>query len=92
MEGKTDKNSPALLLELGSVIAAARTRRRLNQTDVALLTGIPISTYRRYEKQGPAKVGEAFAIARAIGVPLSELIREAEGGPPVSAPQGRRSG
>lgn len=92
MEPKSDKTSPVLVMELGSVIAAARTRRRMNQTDVALLTGIPISTYRRYEKKGPAKVGEAFAIAQAIGVPLSELVREAEEGPPVSAPQGRRSG
>jgi transcriptional regulator with XRE-family HTH domain len=85
MADKTEQNPPALLEELGSVIAAARTRRRLKQTDVSLFTGIPISTYRRYEKDGPTKVGEAFAIASALGVPLSELIREAEGGPPASA-------
>lgn len=92
MESKNAKNQPALVAELGSVIAAARTRRRLRQIDVALMTGIPISTYRRYEKDGPAKMGEAFAIAGALGVALSELVKEAESGPPVSTPTGRQMG
>lgn len=85
-------NPPALTAELGRVIAAARTRRRLYQTDVALKAGIPISTYRRYETEGPKKVTEAFAIADVLGVPLSDLIREAEDGPPVSAPGRNRTG
>lgn len=91
MEAINEMNPPALTAELGSVIAAARTRRRLYQTDVAMKAGIPISTYRKYEKSGPKKMIEAFAIADALGVPLSDLIREAEGGPPVSAP-GSRTG
>lgn len=80
MEARNDKDPPALTAELGSVIAAARTRRRLNQTDVSMATGIPISTYRRYEKKGPAKLTEAFAIAKFLRVPLSDLIKEAETG------------
>lgn len=92
MEAGNEMNPPALTAELGSVIAAARTRRRMYQTDVAMKAGIPISTYRKYEKSGPKKMTEAFAIATAIGVPLSVLIREAEGGPPVSAPGSNRTG
>ena len=91
MEARNDKDPPALTAELGSVIAAARTRRRLNQTDVSMATGIPISTYRRYEKNGPAKVTEAFAIARFLRVPLSDLVKEAEAGTP-DAPRSSRMG
>lgn len=91
MAPRNEQKPPAVMAELGSVIAAARTRRRMRQTDVSLLSGVPISTYRRYEKEGPTKMGEAFAIARVLGVPLSELVREAEGGDPATTSQLRRS-
>lgn len=92
MEGKSEKKSPPVVIELGRVIAAARTRRRLTQTDVALGANIPISTYRRYENTtGPVKLAEAFAIADMLGLPLSELVREAEAGP-VSPPPKSKGG
>jgi transcriptional regulator with XRE-family HTH domain len=88
MKGRSEKKSPPVVIELGRVIAAARTRRRLTQTDVALGAEIPISTYRRYENTtGPVKLAEAFAIADMLGVPLSELIREAEAGPIAPRPK-----
>lgn len=62
---------------VGEQIRRVREHHNLTQQAVCELSGIDVATYSRIE-QGHAspKVDTLIRIALAIGVPLSELVRE----------------
>ena len=63
---------------MGREIAAARTRRRWLQSDLALAAGVNLRTVQRYEQNGPTKIDDALKIAEALGMTLSDLTEAAE--------------
>ncbi|WP_097865942.1 helix-turn-helix domain-containing protein [Streptomyces sp. rh34] len=65
---------------IGDRIRAARLAARQTQEQIALNTGMDRATYNRIEQgHSAALVDSLILIADAIGVPLSDLVRE---GPP----------
>jgi transcriptional regulator with XRE-family HTH domain len=66
-----------------SRVAAAK---RLNQSAIAVLTGIPQTSLSRWMSgKAVPKLGEAFALARALGVSLDYLADDSLDDPPPPA-------
>lgn len=63
--------------QVGDRIRAARLYANLTQEQVALTTGLDRSTYNRIEQgHSSALLDSLILIADAIGVPLSDLVRD----------------
>lgn len=61
-------------LDLGNRIAAARVRKRLNQSELARRLGIKAGLLGEIERGlAPCGLGRLVRIAEALDVPLSEL-------------------
>ncbi|MFJ7418019.1 helix-turn-helix domain-containing protein [Streptomyces uncialis] len=66
---------PAARTALGCRIASARTAARLSQERLAHIAGIDRSTIQRIERgQNDARYSHLLRIARALDVPLRDLV------------------
>lgn len=67
---------------IGDRIRAARSAAGYTQEQIALRIGMDRATYNRIEQgHSAALVDSLILIADAIGVPLSDLVREENGQP-----------
>ncbi|MFZ4264521.1 helix-turn-helix domain-containing protein [Streptomyces arboris] len=77
---------------IGDRIRAARQEAKLTQEQTALRIGMDRATYNRIEQgHSAALIDSLILIADAIGVPLSDLVREEERPPRRREEQGPRS-
>jgi transcriptional regulator with XRE-family HTH domain len=84
MSKAVDERSAATLA-VGRVIRNAREDMGLTQGELALLANMPRVTYQRYEKGNrESPIAGITKIARALGIPLSEIMRRAEGMEPAA--------
>lgn len=61
----------------GAAVRAERAARQLTQEGVSDRSGIPIASYRRYDRGELApNLEQLAAIAMALSIPLSQLVAE----------------
>lgn len=75
---ETDELLAELTKCLGVVIRAQRIRRGLSRDELAEMVNVSNTTMGRIERLGPVNVSDTWQLARALRVPLSDLVREAE--------------
>lgn len=75
---KTQEQTQPFLSALGGEMKSWRERRGLSRFELAALAGSTEKLVGRYERGEVVKVSECFAVAGALGVPLSEMVRRAE--------------
>lgn len=75
---ETQEQAKALQSALGREMESWRKRRDLTRQDVGALSNTSEKLVGRYERGEVVKVEVCFAIANALGVPLSEMVRRAE--------------
>jgi transcriptional regulator with XRE-family HTH domain len=74
----TQEQTDAFLSALGAEMESWRKRRNLTRLDVARLSDTSEKLVGRYERGEVVKVRECLAIAAALRVPLSEMVRRVE--------------
>ena len=97
MRRRTDTRLyPALLVNLGAAIAAARKRAGLTQARLAAAVDLSRTAVANIEAgRNDTSLCRLALIAAAVGVPASELLRRAEGTretPPEAEARWRRTG
>jgi transcriptional regulator with XRE-family HTH domain len=74
----TDRLLAELMASLGVVLKAQRVRKGLSRGVLAEMVGVSETTIGRIERSGPVDLGVTWQIARALEIPLSDLVRDAE--------------
>ena len=82
-------------MSFGSTLARKRKATGMTQAEFALRAGVDLDSYRRWEQgRHMPKVNDVYRLAKALGLPLDELILPADmeeaNAPP--APPARRKG
>jgi transcriptional regulator with XRE-family HTH domain len=65
------------MMNIGENLSKAREDKGLTQAQVAVIAGIPLSTYKKYEAGAQPPPGDRIgALARALGISADELVME----------------
>lgn len=75
---RTQEHTDEFLSALGAEMKTWRERRDLSRFELAALAGTTEKLVGRYERGEVVKVAECFAIANALNVQLSEMVRRVE--------------
>lgn len=65
------------MMNIGENLSKAREDKGLTQAQVAVIAGIPLSTYKKYEAGAQPPPGDRIgSLARALGISADELVME----------------
>lgn len=88
IRGQVAREHTPLSVALAAQIKQARGERQLSQQQMAARADMAFSTYRRIESgDRPPTFGQVEAVAHALGMAASELIRRAEDQVPAAREQ-----